>query len=200
MSDIVLVKTPNGALAPADEEARALIEKLKAGQGVRATVRKALAQRQVCGYTATVTSKKGVIGIGVPMHRCDESRSFSSAEYAASLSVPPVMAARMGGRKARRFPQGLPGTPAHLSCRLRLASRAAVVANRSPWRPIMALSSSGAPAPASYAATTAIRLNAEYLDTVLAALAHADAMVNMTCGNSGEAFRCMSQGGRFDFF
>ena len=64
----------------------------------------------------------------------------------------------------------------------------------------MALSSSGAPAPASSAATTAIRLNAEYLDTVLAALAHADAMVNMTCGNSGEAFRCMSQGGRFDFF
>lgn len=55
----------------------------------------------------------------------------------------------------------------------------------------MALSS-GAPAPASSAATTAIRLNAEYLDTVLEALAHADAMVNMTYGNSGEAFRCMS--------
>lgn len=39
--DVVLVKTPNGALAPADEEARALIEKLKAGQGVRATIRRA---------------------------------------------------------------------------------------------------------------------------------------------------------------
>ena len=39
--DMVLVKTPNGALAPADEEARALIEKLKAGQGVRATIRRA---------------------------------------------------------------------------------------------------------------------------------------------------------------
>ena len=38
--DMVLVKTPNGALAPADEEARALIEKLKAGQGVRATIRR----------------------------------------------------------------------------------------------------------------------------------------------------------------
>ena len=40
MSDVVLVKTLNGALAPADEEARALIEKLKAGQGVRATIRR----------------------------------------------------------------------------------------------------------------------------------------------------------------
>ncbi len=30
--DMVLVKTPNGALAPADEEARALIEKLKAAK------------------------------------------------------------------------------------------------------------------------------------------------------------------------
>jgi hypothetical protein len=39
--DMVLVKTPNGALAPADGEARAMIEKLKAGQGVRATLRRA---------------------------------------------------------------------------------------------------------------------------------------------------------------
>lgn len=41
MSDMVLVKTPNGALAPADEDARALLDKLKAGQGVRATIRRA---------------------------------------------------------------------------------------------------------------------------------------------------------------
>ena len=41
MSELVLVKTPNGALAPADEDARALIEKLKSGQGVRATIRRA---------------------------------------------------------------------------------------------------------------------------------------------------------------
>jgi len=40
MSDVVLVKTPGGALAPADDGARAFIEKLKAGFGVRATVRK----------------------------------------------------------------------------------------------------------------------------------------------------------------
>ena len=136
--DMVLVKTPNGALAPADEEARALIEKLKAGQGVRATIRRAMAPRQVCGYTSPVTSKKGVIGIGVPMHRCDESRSFSSAEYAASLSVPPVMAARMGERKLRRFAQAVPGTPTRSSCRPQLALGAAVFANRTAWRPIMA--------------------------------------------------------------
>jgi len=40
MTDAVLVKTPNGALAPADESARALMDKIKAGQGVRATVRR----------------------------------------------------------------------------------------------------------------------------------------------------------------
>ena len=41
MSDLLLIKTHNGALAPADEEARALIDRLKAGQGVRATLRRA---------------------------------------------------------------------------------------------------------------------------------------------------------------
>lgn len=41
MTELVLVKTPGGALAPADEEARALVEKLKAGQGVRATIKRA---------------------------------------------------------------------------------------------------------------------------------------------------------------
>jgi len=38
--DAVLVKTPNGALIPADETARALVAKLKAGQGVCAAVRR----------------------------------------------------------------------------------------------------------------------------------------------------------------
>ena len=73
--DMVLVKTPNGALAPADEEARALIEKLKAGQGVRATIRRALALYQVCGYTFPVTSKKGMIGIGVSFPQAAKSRN-----------------------------------------------------------------------------------------------------------------------------
>lgn len=39
--DIMLVKTPAGALAPVDSDARELIERLKAGQGVRATIRRA---------------------------------------------------------------------------------------------------------------------------------------------------------------
>jgi hypothetical protein len=85
-------------------------------------------------YTGPVSSKKGLIGIGVPLQLHDESRGLS-AESAASLSVPPVLAARMGERKLRRFPQGLPGTPTRSSCRPRLASGAAVVANRRPWRP-----------------------------------------------------------------
>lgn len=37
----MLVKTPSGALAPADEAARELVGKLKTGQWVRATVRRA---------------------------------------------------------------------------------------------------------------------------------------------------------------
>jgi hypothetical protein len=41
VTDLVLIKTPNGALAPADEESRALIGRLKSGQGVRATIRRA---------------------------------------------------------------------------------------------------------------------------------------------------------------
>lgn len=39
--ELVLVKTPWGALAPVDEEARALVEKLKTGQGVRASIKRA---------------------------------------------------------------------------------------------------------------------------------------------------------------
>jgi len=91
-------------------------------------------------YTAPVTSKKGVIGIGVPQQPCSESRRTPAVSAAFSL-VPPFMAARMGSRKARRFPQGLPGTPTCSSCRPQLALGSAVVANRSPWRPIMAFAS-----------------------------------------------------------
>lgn len=40
MTDMVLVKTPGGALVPVDDEARAVIEKIKTGQGVRATIRR----------------------------------------------------------------------------------------------------------------------------------------------------------------
>jgi len=39
--DTVLVKTADGALTPADEHARALVERLKVGQGVRASIRRA---------------------------------------------------------------------------------------------------------------------------------------------------------------
>lgn len=38
---MVLVKTPGGALAPADEESRALVDRLKTGQGVRASIKRA---------------------------------------------------------------------------------------------------------------------------------------------------------------
>jgi len=58
-------------------------------------------------YTCPVTSKKGVIGIGVPPRPCSESRRTTVVRAAFSLA-PPVLAARMGGRKARRSRQGLP--------------------------------------------------------------------------------------------
>ena len=91
------------------------------------------AVRFMC-YIPPVASKKGVIGIGVPQQPCSESRRTTAVSAAFSL-VPPFMAARMGSRKARRFPQGLPGTPTRSSCRPQLALGSAVVANRSPWRP-----------------------------------------------------------------
>lgn len=40
-TELVLVKTPGGALAPADEESRALVDRLKTGQGVRASIKRA---------------------------------------------------------------------------------------------------------------------------------------------------------------
>lgn len=68
-----------------------------------------LMRLSVCA-TVSLSREKGVAGIGVPMNPYDESRR-TSAVSAASLSVPPVLAARMGGREARRFLQGVPGTP-----------------------------------------------------------------------------------------
>lgn len=84
----------------------------------------AIHTRLICpktfGYTPAVSSKKGLIGIGVSCNRCDESRS-SPADHAALLSVPPFMVARMGGRKARRFAQAVHGTPTCSSHRPQLA-------------------------------------------------------------------------------
>ena len=77
------------------------------------------------------------IGFGSPLHRCSASRSHPAVS-AASLSVPPVLAARTGGRKACRFAQAVPGLPTRSSCRQRLEAWAAVVANRTAWRPTMA--------------------------------------------------------------
>lgn len=92
------------------------------------------------GYTTPVASIMGVTGICSPWHPYDDSRRFSSADPAASLSVPPVLAARMGGPRACRFPQGVPGLQTRSSCRLQFAVDAVVFANRTPWRPLMAQS------------------------------------------------------------
>ena len=39
--DIMLMKTPGGSLAPVDAEAREMVDKLKLGQGIQASVRRA---------------------------------------------------------------------------------------------------------------------------------------------------------------
>lgn len=96
-----------------------------------------LSMSQKSRYTARVTSKKGVVEIGVSSNPYSESRRFSVAESAASLSVPPVLAARMGERKLRRFLQGVPGTPTRSSRRPRLALGAVVVAKRTSWSTTM---------------------------------------------------------------
>ena len=94
-----------------------------------------LMRPSVCA-TVLLPREKGVVGFGSPLNRCDASRS-STADPAASLSVPPVLAARTGSLRARRFAQAVPGLPTRSSCRPRLEAGAAVFANRTAWRPIM---------------------------------------------------------------
>jgi len=98
---------------------------------------KRLTVARTFGYHPPVSSKKGLIGFGSPCNRCDASRS-SPADRAASLFVPPFLVARMGGRKARRFAQAVPGLPTRSSHRPHLVVGAVVFANRTAWRPHMA--------------------------------------------------------------
>lgn len=106
--------------------------------------------------TVRVPGKKSPVGFDSPSHRCSESRSHCPAVSAASLSVPPVLAARTGGREACRFAQAVPGLSTRSSCRQRLTAWAVVVANRTAWRPLMATSQpQGAAAPLSPALQTA---------------------------------------------
>lgn len=58
-------------------------------------------------YTPFVTSKKGVIGIGLPKKSCDESRSFPAGSAALSF-VPPFFGGSTGGRKPGRFRKDFP--------------------------------------------------------------------------------------------
>lgn len=105
-----------------------------------------------------------VAGFGSPSQSHDESRGFSVAESAASLSAPPgFMVARTGGRKACRFPQGLPGLPTRSSYRPHLEMGSVVFVNRNPWRPFMAHS----PAPGTSAAALSFTLSAQTLRVIL---------------------------------
>lgn len=69
--------------------------------------------------------KKSAVGFGSPPDHCDESRS-STADLAAFLFAPPVLAARMGGRKPCRFTPVVAGLPTCSCRRHRLEARAAV--------------------------------------------------------------------------
>jgi hypothetical protein len=110
-------------------------------------------------YTPPVTSKKGVIWIGVLIDHCDESRSFCSAEYAASLFVPLFMVARTGERKLRQLTQVVTGTPTRSSYRPQLALGAVVVAKLTTWRAFMAHTASlGAAAPVTSADALTINI------------------------------------------
>ena len=81
--------------------------------------------------------KKSAVGIGVPSHPYDESRR-TSAVAAASLSVPPVLVARMGGREAAGSCKGCPVRQPCPSYLLGLASGEVVFANHTPWSQSMA--------------------------------------------------------------
>jgi hypothetical protein len=61
------------------------------------------------GYTAAVMSKKGVIGIGLLKHLCDESRS--TRKVCGFVVRAPSFGGSTGGRKPGRFSQEVPGSP-----------------------------------------------------------------------------------------
>ena len=119
-------------------------------------------------------------GFGDPMNHCDESRSFCSAEHAASLSVPPVLVARWEARK---------GLPVHASGsrfanpsshRPRLATGAVVLANRTTWRPTMAKSLSARPSVAPHSPRLARAcLSQEYILAVVGKAQAGHQMVHM---------------------
>ncbi len=79
-------------------------------------------------YTVPVTSNKGVIGFSSPMERGPkpQHRTWS----AAFSFVPPVLAARVGGRKPCRFRSAFPGLLTRSSRRPRLAAGVTVITNR----------------------------------------------------------------------
>jgi hypothetical protein len=69
----------------------------------------ALKRRGVRGYTAAVASKKGVTGIGLLKHLCDESRS--TRKVCGFVIRAPSFGGSTGGRKPGRFSQEVPGSP-----------------------------------------------------------------------------------------
>jgi hypothetical protein len=116
-----------------------------------------------------VSSHIGLMGFGSLGNRCDASRS-SPADRAASLSVPPFLVARMGGRKARRFAQAVPGLPTRSSHRPHLVVRAVVFANRTAWRPHMARQSTSSFSPAREELLRDIHEDAQTMSLALSAL------------------------------
>ena len=119
-------------------------------------------------------------GIGVPLDHCDESRSFCSAEYAASLFVPPILVARTGERKLRQLTQVVTGTPTRSSYRPQLALGAVVVAELTTRRPIMAKSLSARPSVAPHSPRLARAcLSQDYILAVVGKVQAGHQMVSM---------------------
>jgi hypothetical protein len=102
-----------------------------------------LTSTQFGGYLPIITEKK-VIGIGVLIDS-GESRNYRTS-LAASSFVPPSMAARLRGRKTRRLSSAVTGTPTRSSRRPSLAWGASAFQS-TVRRPVMAIQSTGAPAP-----------------------------------------------------
>jgi hypothetical protein len=116
-----------------------------------------------------VSSKKGLIGFGSLIHRCDASRS-SFADSAASSFVPPFMVARWEARK------GLPVRASGVrstnpsSHRPHLVVGAVVFANYTAWRPHMARQSTSSFSPAREELLRDIHADAQTMSLALSAL------------------------------
>lgn len=130
-------------------------------------------------YTFPVTSKKGVIGIGLPLHPCSASRRIYAVS-AALLSVPQVLVAWTEGRKAAVSRKGCTVDQLRSGCRPDW-SRVGSFSNCTSWSPVMAKTKAAARPAQPPTPSRIIRITdaCHHFDRPIGALRAIEAMVEL---------------------